>query len=529
MEKKKHISAIIVVMSLMLATISPVFAQGQKAATSGNADRPVKIDLWYGALMSEAGPPPQDWIVYDIVRDKLNIELSLTALPSNQGDADVKIQAAGAANNLPDIFMVARAPWLRLVKQGLLAPVDSLYPKMPTRTEVYHDANSIAYTTYEGKSYGMATPGSIVRNEGLIIRKDWLDALGLDVPRTTEELFKVMEAFTFNDPDRNGKNDTWGYGAFLEINTYEEGLGRRFDPLFGAFGVAGTWNLTEEGFGLNVRKPGYYDAMAYVKRMVDAGVIDPNWLSYRKDDFRAAWKQGKFGIMREQNGALAMESNYKPFDTNFPNGEWMVINPPTGPNGDASVGVYMNTYRIYAVSARAEKEGKMDAIARLFEWMSSDEGYYLLGWGQEGVNYTFNKEGIPSADGLPNPQYAYTQPQGRPVIQLANLVYMYGDSELKATFPTYTTANGRTMSALDVLRDMQTKAWTDNTGADTMPLPNDDLKRFYEQGVAEFMTGRRTLTQQNWSAFVSDFDRLGGKAWEEAGYAHARDNNLLQK
>lgn len=526
MAKKRTVICSILLLLCMCGTL-PLVAQGQKALSE--TDAPIRLDLWYGALMSEAGPPPSDWVVYDIVREKLNIDLRLTALPSSQGDADVKIQAAGAANNLPDVFMVNRAPWLRLVKQGLIAPVDTLYPMMPDRTATYHNADSIAYTTYEGSSYGMATPGSIVRNEGVVIRKDWLDNLGLAVPRTTDEFFEVMRAFTYDDPDKNGKNDTWGYGAFLEINTYEEGLGRRFDPLFGAFGVAGTWNMTEASFGLNIRKPAYYQALSFIRKMVEAGVLDPNWAAYRKDDFRAAWKQGKFGIMREQNAALAMESNYKPFDTNFPDGEWMVIDPPTGPEGISSVGVYMPTYRVYAVSSKAQKEGKMDAVARLFEWMSTDEGYYLLGWGQEGVNYTRGADGIPGVEGLPHPDVAYTQPMGRPVIQLANLIYTYGDDELKATFPTYKTAKGRSMSALTVLRDMQSRSWTNNTGADTMPLPNDDLKRFYEQGVAEFMTGKRALTQQEWDNFIRDFDRLGGKAWEESGLAYARESSLLQK
>jgi hypothetical protein len=80
-----------------------------------------------------------------------------------------------------------------------------------------------------------------------------------------------MWDFTFNDPDGNGQADTYGYGAFIEINNY------------------------------------------------------PNWMSYNKDDFRAAWKQGRFGIMREQNAAYATEANYAPFDKNFPQGTWMVV------------------------------------------------------------------------------------------------------------------------------------------------------------------------------------------------------------
>lgn len=85
------------------------------------ATKPVTIELWYGAAITEAGPPPDDWVVYKIVRDKLNIDLKITALPSSESDQTTKILAAAAANQLPDIFMVQRTPWLKLIQQGLLA------------------------------------------------------------------------------------------------------------------------------------------------------------------------------------------------------------------------------------------------------------------------------------------------------------------------------------------------------------------------------------------------------------------------
>jgi len=78
------------------------------------AEKPVEISLWYGAAVTEAGSPPDDWVVYKIVRDKLNIDLKLSAEPSNEGDQDVKVNAAGTANQLPDLFMVRRAPWVTL-------------------------------------------------------------------------------------------------------------------------------------------------------------------------------------------------------------------------------------------------------------------------------------------------------------------------------------------------------------------------------------------------------------------------------
>ena len=260
---KKLMKGVVVSMAAV-AALAMVSCGGAKKSSA------VDIELWYGAAASEAGPVPADWVGYQIVKDKLGINLKLTNLPSSEADQNTKINAAGAANTLPDIFMVSNEVFSTLVAKKLLAPVDSMYAKMPNRTAKMYDKDSRAFTTIDGHSYALAQPGSIVRNEGVLIRKDWLDKLGLKVPKTTDEYLAVMKAFTEKDPDGNGKNDTYGYGAFLEVSAPNEGLGRRLDPIFGAFGVAGTWNLASaKTAGLNIYKPEFYDAMVFTKQMVD--------------------------------------------------------------------------------------------------------------------------------------------------------------------------------------------------------------------------------------------------------------------
>lgn len=514
----------VVALLLCLTVCFSAFAGGKKEVVK--SDGPVQIELWYGAAVTEAGAPPADWFVIQEVKDALNIDLKITALPSSPSDQDVKINAAGAGNNLPDIFMVNRPVLLKLIDQGLVAEVDSMYAMMPERTKTHYDAASIQHTTVDGHSYGLADPGAVSGNEGLLIRKDWLDNLGLSVPTTTDELFNVMKAFTFNDPDGNGKDDTYGFGAWLEPDTLNGVLGRRFAPIMGAFDVAGTWSLEEKTAGLNILRPEYYEGLAYVKQMCDAGIIDPNWTAYKKDDFRAAWKQGKFGVMREQNAAYAAQNNYKPFDDNFPNGEWIVIDPPKGPKGYASVGPIDQGYRIYAVSQDAADEGKLEAIASLLEWMATD-GFYKLGWGVEGVNFVKDADGIPVTDGIPE-EDKWSTGNNQTLTQLRNMVFVNSDIELAARYPTYTCAtSGKTMSALTVLREMQAKKWTLCTGGGAMPTPDADLKRFMDQGVMEFLTGKRDLTKDNWNAWVAEFKAMGGDAWNNSGLDYAKANALL--
>ena len=61
-----------------------------------------------------------------------------------------------------------------------------------------------------------------------------------------------------------------------------------------------------------------------------------------------------------------------------------------------------------------------------------------------------------------------------------------------------------------------------------MPKPNADVKRFYEQGVVEFMTGNRKLDPTEWQKFLDDFTKIGGKEWEDAGLKAAKEQNLIK-
>lgn len=481
-----------------------------------------KIELWYSPYSSDAAPLPADSVLIDHVEKDLGIFLQTQPLPSNNQDQAEVILEAARTNTLPDIFMVNRDVLTTLVRENKVTRVDSLFPLMPERTAKMYDATSRAAASFDGVCYGLAQSGSIDRNEGVLIRKDWLDRLGLQVPVTLEDYYNVMKAFTLNDPDGDGKNNTYGYGAFVEVRAVEEGLGCRFAPFFGAFGVEGTFNSTKTNAGLNIYKPEYKQALEFVHRIASDGYIDPSWTVYSKNTFREAWKAGKFGMMREQNAALAMESNYKEFDQRFPDAEWILIDPPVGPKGKSSVGAYSSGYRIYAVSRRAQELGKLPVIARLLEWMSTD-GYITVVYGEEAENYMLDDDGNVTTEGLPDPSLAYTQKAAAPVLQLRNMVFYNGDDELEKRYSPWTSINGKEMNPLKLLREMQDKPWTLAIG--DLPGVSKELKTFYEDCVKDFVTGRRDLG--TWEMWLKDFDAHGGADWSKRCMLYAEENALL--
>ena len=493
---------------------------------------PVDITLWAQATVTESGPPPDDWVVYDILRDELNINLEYVIIPP-AGDGETKLNAAAAANDLPDLFQITsstngRDNLFQYYELGLIAPVDDMFAMMPERTKNhYNNQVLIDLVSFDGSVYGLPEPPIIPKREGFVIRQDWLDALGLEAPTTPEELIDVATAFTTQDPDGNGQNDTYGYGAFIE----GPGVGRRFNPVFGAYGVLDLWNFVDaDNFALNVRDPQYYEAMQVMVAMNEAGVVDPDWPTLSKDEFRARWKQGKFGIMWEDFAALTNKSNYEPFDTNFPDGYWTPLPALKGPGGEAYYGLNEGNFQIFAVSQRAADEGKKEAIARLLEWIATD-GYYLLGFGEEGVNFNLDDKGFLNLDGI-DPAQAYNAPERQPYTQLRNQLVFYNTlAEISARYPNYTTDSGREMTPIDTyLSFFQSQNWVEGFAKKLIQPPANaaDFERFYNEGMLQFVLGQKELTPDSWAEYLAGLDSLGAAEYEAAAKQTLTDAGMLK-
>ena len=516
------------------AAEQPVEAEEPAAVEeAAPAQEMVDIDLWAQATVTEAGPPPDDWIAYDIIRERLGINLTYTIIPTG-ADGEAKLNATAAANNLPDLFQMVsanndnRGQLFRFAELGLLAPVEDLMPLMPERVKThYNDPLLIDLVTFNGHQYGFPEPPPLPKREGLVIRKDWLDKLGLEPPATLDELFEVARAFTEQDPDGNGQNDTYGIGGFIVA----PGIGNRFDFLFGAYGVPGVWNFTDPAnFGLQVRNAQYPEALAFMKKLVEARVIDPDWPTLSRDEFRARWKQGQFGIMWEDFAALTNQSNYAPFDENFPDAEWIALPAPTGPNGDASYGVYTGRGQIFAISQRAADAGKAEAIARLLEWMVSPEGYYLLGFGEQGVNFILDEDGNVSTEGI-DPALAWNSAERQPFTQMRNqLIYYNTPAEINARYPAYQTKNGRTMEPMAFLEFFQSQPWVDGRGIQVILPPANaaDFDRFYSEGLIQFVLGQKELNDQTWAEYLAGLDSLGAQEYEASARQNLIDAGLLK-
>ena len=116
----------------------------------------------------------------------------------------------------------------------------------------------------------------------LWIRQDWLDALGLEAPRTWDELAQVANAFVTEDPDGNGEDDTIGILGPGNADHMNAVGGNQFglDPLFSCYqSYPQYWLEGEDGkVEYGSIQPETKTALENISKLYADGDIDPEML-----------------------------------------------------------------------------------------------------------------------------------------------------------------------------------------------------------------------------------------------------------
>jgi putative aldouronate transport system substrate-binding protein len=149
-----------------------------------------------------------DGEIFKKLQEKTNTELEMTWIPSSTYSD--KLSATVASDEMPSVIIVLnqKLPYIvNFVRSGMfweVGPYLKNYPNLSKMNPIALDAISI-----DGKVYGIYRERDLAK-DGLMLRKDWLDNLGLKLPKTLNDFYNVLKAFTNDDPDKNGKKDTVG-------------------------------------------------------------------------------------------------------------------------------------------------------------------------------------------------------------------------------------------------------------------------------------------------------------------------------
>ena len=185
---------------------------------------PVKQEITIMAPLHFPNPPSEE-IVQEIER-LTDTELKIEWVPD--GIYTDKMNTALTTNSMKSATFVKYTDYILVknaIRSGAFWEIGPYLDEYPNLGQL--DKTILNQAAGDGKIYGLYTERPSSR-QGVILRKDWLDRLGLAEPSTIDELYAVLQAFTYQDPDGNGLDDTFGltdrndliFGAFKTISSY---------------------------------------------------------------------------------------------------------------------------------------------------------------------------------------------------------------------------------------------------------------------------------------------------------------------
>lgn len=208
---------------------------------------------------------------------------------------------------------------------------------------------------------------------GPMIRKDWLDELGLKVPETLDDWTEALTAFKEKKGATAPLTCTKGFiiGGDIFSGGYNIGQGFYLDGDIVKYGV-----LQSE----------YKDYLALMKKWYGEGLLDQDFSTNKSNIVDANITMGKSGAVVGYLGG-SMGRYLKQMQTEDPNYNLVCAPYPTlTANGENNFYLAEGdiSYKYLAITTSCKNP---EAAVEWADYLYSDEGYYLVNFGVEGKSY----------------------------------------------------------------------------------------------------------------------------------------------
>ncbi|MGG1554198.1 extracellular solute-binding protein [Paenibacillus ferrarius] len=352
------------------------------------ADKKYKIramNILYGAA------PPDNSTGKKAIEDRYNIEFDY--LPVASGEYNNKMGVTLASGDIPDtvLFPYLDAVYFNAIGSDQFLPLESYLAdsaKYPNLAKLPKDVMNTL--KYKGHIYGIprlrGIPGAT-----LVVRKDWLDKLGLQVPTTYDELYAVMKAFKEKDPDGNGKEDTYGLAAGVNSAAGVNGA-YPFVALMASMKAGPSVGWVEDGKGGIVPgefAPNNKTAVGYLAKLYKDGLIAKDFAIKKDQQVEDDFLLGKAGVVASWGYTSFTPERLAKARAADPKFELIAIPPLKAPDG--SEGGYVKSsgyFGVFALNKELQKDpGKLDKMLHMLDDQIGDAGADFFKWGVDGVHY----------------------------------------------------------------------------------------------------------------------------------------------
>ncbi len=266
-------------------------AKGGETTAQPTTGKPDVLEITKVSYFGDATDTPelkQEWM--EAMEQEFGIKFKVNYPPRNNYMEKVNLMiTSGELKGL--VYLFSPDDMVKAINDGAIEPMDDYLKDNP----VWNSLPDTMRELYKVKGQTWGIPNGL---SGAFftrsVRKDWLDNLGMKVPETVDELYEVAKAFTLDDPDRNGKNDTVGLTSSGTWNLQD--IFQAFDARLNHIGENSiTWDPGANAYIDTMLKPEMVEALKYLNNLYKSGYLDKELFTNKGSNMREKMMSGLYG------------------------------------------------------------------------------------------------------------------------------------------------------------------------------------------------------------------------------------------
>lgn len=395
--QKGRIAALLLAGAMIASTL--IGCTGSKTTQGGTSagktteagkEKPLEINIMVPFYSNE--PCPEDDPVKKKIEENTNTILKIQWVAGNNWEDKLNITLA--SGELPDMLQVdlTNPLFLKMAQKGAFWEIKpSVNAKDHPSLSALPDS-AWAITSIGGKNYGVPTVATIGGEPMPFYRDDWRKKLGLKVPETMQDLYVMMKAFTEQDPDGNGKKDTFGLSGNVGVENMDnfhwiENVFTHSTQRYDMW----AWKVVDDKVVNSQLLPGVKDALVWLSNAYKEGLIPQDFAVIKSSQYKEYATKGKAGIASDTL-ANAWRATDELRKAGIKEADFVPVSYMISSEGKKYAPYQIDTK--LDVFPKTIKEDKFKRILKFMDFTRSKEGHRLAKYGFEGQHYVIENDEI---------------------------------------------------------------------------------------------------------------------------------------
>ena len=333
---------------------------------------------------SEA-PPEDDGAIELALEELTGVKIEMTWVPN--AAYGEKTNTTLASDDVPHVMVIQgkTQSFVQTAEAGGFWDLTDIlgdYPNLTTSNPEVQHASSV-----NGVVYGIYRARDVIR-ASVIIRQDWLDNLGLELPETTDDLYDIAQAFTEDDPDGNGVDDTTGI-IVPKWPVAAIGTNSPWDAIEIWHGAGNVWTEEDGELIPSFTTDEWMEALKFERDLVANGYVNRDFATMDSATWNEPFLNGRGGIIIDVQSRAPQLADL--FEATYPDDwekyVWLAGNL-TGPDGEDFAMPTAGYSGMLSISkAQVPTEAELRAVLEFLNTLNSPEAQVLMNNGIEDDNF----------------------------------------------------------------------------------------------------------------------------------------------